>query len=137
MKEPDLVLLGFMLPGTSGFELLRRIRELSGVPVIFLTARDTDEDAVRALKSGADDYVTNPFSGSELLARIEAILRRRVLLDQIEVRRPFVLHDLTINLAKQRIKRGGQMVSLSRTEFRILYHPATNAGWVLTHRMLL
>jgi DNA-binding response OmpR family regulator len=131
------VLLDLMLPGVSGFELLQRIREFSGVPVIFVTARDQDEDTVQALKMGADDYITKPFSPSELLARIEASLRRRLLADQMEVRPSFVLHDLVINFAERRVIVGDQPVSLSATEYKILYELASRAGMALTHDQIL
>jgi two-component system KDP operon response regulator KdpE len=126
-----------MMPGTSGFELLRQVREFSGVPVIFVTARDRDEDTVQALRMGADDYITKPFSPSELLARIEATLRRRVLSDQVEVRPPLVLDGLTINFVQRRVTVNGQPVSLSATEYKILYELASHAGMVLTHGQIL
>ena len=88
VEEPDLILLDLNLGATSGLELLKRIREFSGVPAIFLTASDRTEDTVAALKLGADDYITKPFSPSELLARIEATLRRRALPDTMEARPP-------------------------------------------------
>ena len=136
-EEPDLVLLDVMLPGTSGFDLLQHIREVSGVPVIFLTASNQDDHVVRGLKMGADDYMTKPFSPSELLARIEASLRRRVLSDTLEVRPPFVLDDLTINFTERRVIVGGRPVSLSATEYKLIYELATHAGQVLTHGQIL
>lgn len=137
LEEPELVLLDLMLPGTSGFDLLQRIREFSGVPVIFLTASDREEDAVRALKMGADDYITKPFSPSELLARIEAALRRRLLPDVMEAGPPFVLGDLTVNFAERRVSLAGREVSLSATEYKILYALATNAGRPMTYQQIL
>ena len=137
LEEPDLVVLDLRLPGTSGFEVLQRIRELSQVPVIFLTASDSEEDAVQALKAGADDYITKPFSPSELLARIEAVLRRRATAGPSETRRSLVLEDLTVNFAEREVTLAGEPVSLSATEYKLLYELATHAGRVLTYDQIL
>jgi two-component system KDP operon response regulator KdpE len=137
LEEPDLVVLDLRLPGTSGFDLLQRIRELSQVPVIFLTASDSEEDAVQALKAGADDYITKPFSPSELLARIEAVLRRRATAGPSETRRSLVLEDLTVNFAEREVTLAGEPVSLSATEYKLLYELATHAGRVLTYDQIL
>jgi DNA-binding response OmpR family regulator/signal transduction histidine kinase len=136
-SEPDLVLLDLVLPGTSGFEILQRLREFSGVPVIFLSARDQTEYATRALNMGADDYITKPFSPPELLARIEAALRRRVLADRMEVRPPFILGDLAINFTERWVSIQGKPVHLSATEYKILYELATEPDRVLTHEQIL
>jgi len=137
MEEPHLVLLDLRLPGISGLELLQRIREFSDVPVIFLTASDRDEDTVSALKMGADDYVTKPFSPSELLARIEAALRRRTLPEMAEGRPPFVANGLEINFVERRVALDGRAVLLSAMEYKLLYELATHAGQILTYDQIL
>jgi two-component system KDP operon response regulator KdpE len=137
VKEPDLILLDLIMPETSGFDLLQQIREFSNVPVIIVTASEREEDTVQALKMGADDYVIKPFSQTELFARIEAVLRRRVSPDVLGERPPFALGELSINLAERRVEVGGQPVSLSATEYKLLYELATNAGRLLTHDQLL
>jgi len=137
MEEPDIILLDLRLPGVSGFDLLQRIREFSDVPIIFLTASSRDQDTVSALKMGADDYVTKPFSPSELLARIEAALRRRALPGMAERRPSFVVDGLEINFAERRVTLRGQEISLSATEYKLIYELATHAGQVLTYDQIL
>ena len=137
MEEPDLVLLDLMLSGTSGFDLLKQIREVSGVPVIMLSARERVEDTVRALRMGADDYIGKPFSPSELLARIEAALRRRVRPDQIEMLQPYRMDGLTIDFTRRRVIVDEEEVRLTATEYKLLYELATNAGRILTHDQIL
>jgi PAS domain S-box-containing protein len=137
LEEPDLILLDLMIPGMSGFDLLRQIREFSNVPIIIVTASEREGDTVQALKMGADDYITKPFSPGELFARIEAALRRRVSPDLLEERSPFALGDLRINFAERIVTVAGQPVSLSATEYKLLYELATHAGRVLTHDQLL
>jgi len=137
LEQPDLILLDLRLPGVSGFDLLARIREFSAAPVIFLTASDSSEDTVRALKLGADDYVTKPFAPSELLARIEAALRRRSLPGVGESRPPFKVKGLEINFAERRVILEGKEISLSATEYKLLYELATHSGLVMTFDQIL
>ncbi|MBI4300539.1 MAG: response regulator, partial [Chloroflexi bacterium] len=137
VEQPDLVLLDLMLPGASGFDVLERIREFSEAPVIFLTARSQQEDMVRALKMGADDYITKPFAPAELQARIEVALRRHTTEQPPEQRQPFVLDDLVVNFAERRVIVGNSEVSLSATEYKLLYELASNPGRILTHDQLL
>jgi PAS domain S-box-containing protein len=137
LERPDLVLLDFMLPGVSGLDLMRNIRQFSDVPVIFLTARDTRDDMVNALKMGGDDYITKPFSESELLARIEAVLRRKTMSGMAETTPPHVLDGLTVNFDERRVTVGGQEVSLSATQYKLLYQLTRHAGRVLTYDQIL
>ncbi len=134
---PDLVLLDVAMPGMDGFEALQYIREMSDVPVIMLTVKDEEEDRIRGLDLGADDYVTKPFSPRELASRIRAVLRRTT---QAEEHVPDVVEvddDLKIDFARREVWVRGQLVKLRPTEFRLLYHLVKNAGWILTHEQLL
>ncbi len=136
-KQPDLVLLDLMVPGTGGFETLKHLREISEVPVIVLTGSRSDEDLVSTLKMGADDYITKPFSPSELLARIEAVLRRRPAVERARSRQSFALGDLRIDFVERAVTVDGRPVSLSPTEYKLLCELATHAGRVLTHDQIL
>lgn len=133
--RPDLLLIDLVLPGIGGFELVERIREFSKVPIIFITSRDTRDDAVHALTIGADDYIIKPFSPAELLARIGAVIRREA--SETHLPPQFVLDDLVINFPEGRVWVGGQEVVLSVTEYELLYQLATHAGQVLTHDQIL
>jgi len=135
-SNPDLVVLDVMLPDLDGFEVIRRIRD-SGVrtPVVFLTARDATEDKVRGLTLGGDDYVTKPFSLEELTARIRAVLRRT----SGERSESAVLRfaDLELDEESHEVRRGGTLVSLSPTEFKLLRYLMLNAGRVLSKAQIL
>ena len=136
-EQPDLAILDLNLPGTDGFALLARLREFTGIPVIFLTARDDRDLAAKALRAGADDYVTKPFAPSELVARVEASLRRRVMPDRMEARPPYRCAGLEIDFTERRVSINGGPVALSATEYKLLLELATNAGRVLTHEQIL
>jgi two-component system KDP operon response regulator KdpE len=136
-ETPDVVLLDVGLPHLDGFEVLRRIRQVSDTPVLMLTARGEELDKVRGLEIGADDYVTKPFSPLELLARIKAVLRRSELPPPIRVAPAFAADDLTVNFDSQEVCRGEQPVPLSATEYRLLYQLVRNAGHVVPRETLL
>jgi DNA-binding response OmpR family regulator len=134
---PDLVLLDVMMPDIDGFEVLRTIREISQVPVIMLTAKGEEDDRVRGLELGADDYITKPFSPREMVSRVRAVLRRTETTtatthDLIEVD-----EHLKINFDRREVWLDGELVQLRPTEYRLLYYLVQNAGWVLTHDQIL
>ena len=136
-QRPDLVLLDWMLPLVSGIEVcrqLRRMPETKGVPIIMLTARGEEGDKLRGLDSGADDYVTKPFSPSELIARIRAVMRRARPAVEDETLR---YEDLVMDLASYRVRRNGREIHLGPTEFRLLRHLMENQGRVFSREQLL
>jgi len=136
-RQPDLVLLDWMLPKVSGIEVCRRIRgrpETRNLPIIMLTARGEESDRVRGLDTGADDYLTKPFSMTELIARIRAVLRRiRPGLADDRVGHG----DIVIDRVAHRVKRSGQEVHLGPTEFRLLDHFMRHPGRVFSREQLL
>jgi two-component system KDP operon response regulator KdpE len=137
-REPvDLLTLDLMLPDIDGYELCRRIRAYSDVPIVMLTARAEEASKVRGLTLGADDYVTKPFGADELLARVEAVLRRRGAAAPMVTRPPLVDGDLAVDFARHRVTLGGREVHLTPHEYRLLYHLASNAGRVLVHEEIL
>lgn len=134
---PDLVVMDVMMPGMDGFETLELIREVSNVPVIMLTVRADEEDIVKGLELGADDYVTKPFSPRELASRIKAVLRRAEMPAPPEKETIKIDDYLSIDFRRREVIVGGKRVKLRPTEYRLLYHLVNNAGWVMTHEMLL
>lgn len=136
-EGPDLVILDIMLPGMDGFDVLQKIREYSSVPVIMLTAKDQDVDVVKGLQLGADDYVKKPFSVHELLARVEAVLRRAAPGDDVQARPPFVVGDFTMDFQQRKITVRGKEVKVGPTEYKLLSQLVRNAGRVMLHADLL
>jgi DNA-binding response OmpR family regulator len=135
--NPDIVLLDVMMPDVDGFDVLETFREFTNVPVIMLTAKGEEEDRVRGLELGADDYVTKPFSPRELVSRIKAVLRRTEgatgsMHGLIEVD-----ERLKIDFDRREIWLEGKLVKLRPTEYRLLYHLVQNTGWVVSHDQLL
>lgn len=135
-QSPDLVLLDIVLPGMDGFSLCQEIRGFSDVPVVMLSARDSEVDKVRGLEMGGDDYITKPFSHLELLARVRAVLRRYQ--NQIPaVGEVFESGNLRIDYASRTVTVNGNVVRLTPTEYSLLFHLTRNAGRVLPHHTLL
>ncbi|MBA3073283.1 MAG: response regulator transcription factor [Anaerolineae bacterium] len=137
-KMPDVILLDVMMPDIDGFEALQLIRETSSVPVIMLTAKGEEDDRVKGLELGADDYVTKPFSPRELVSRVRAVLRRTESANAAsEGGQINVDEHLKIDFGRREVKLDGDLVKLRPTEYRLLYHLVQNAGWVLTYDQIL
>lgn len=134
---PDLILLDVMMPDIDGFEVLRIIRETSTIPVIMLTAKGEEDDRVRGLELGADDYVTKPFSPRELVSRVRAVLRRTETSAGISHGLIEVDERLKLDFDRREVWVEGKLVKLRPTEYRLLYHLVQNAGWVISHDQLL
>ena len=136
-KNPDLVLLDVMMPILDGFAACERIREFSNVPIIVVTARGSENDRVRGLDLGADDYIVKPFSATELLARVRAVLRRVQTSGSAFQQAIFTHGDLRIDFARAEVFKNDKIVFLSATEYRLLLQFAHNVGAVLTSEQLL
>lgn len=130
---PDLVILDLAMPGMSGLEVCRRVREFSTVPIIILSAKGSESDKVAALDLGADDYVTKPFGTDELLARVRAVLRRLSTTND----RVLSVGDVTIDIDERRVAIGAKEIRLTPKEFDVFRYLVSNAGKVVTHRALL
>jgi two-component system KDP operon response regulator KdpE len=134
---PDVILLDVMMPDIDGFEVLETIRDFSNVPVIMLTAKGEEDDRVRGLEGGADDYITKPFSPRELVSRIKAVLRRTEGATGSTHGLLEIDKRLKIDFDRREIWLEGKLVKLRPTEYRLLYHLVQNAGWVVSHDQLL
>jgi DNA-binding response OmpR family regulator len=136
-KVPDLIIMDVMMPKLDGITTCERIRQFSNVPIIILTARGEEQDRVRGLNVGADDYIVKPFSADELLARVRAVLRRAHTTEQVTPNRYFVHGNLKIDFARAEVWKENKPVFLSATEYRLLIQFAHNVGQVLSAEDLL
>jgi two-component system, OmpR family, KDP operon response regulator KdpE len=136
-RGPDLVILDVGLPDMDGIEVCRKLRETSRVPILMLTARASDSDKVTGLESGADDYLTKPFSTPELVARVRALLRRVRIADTEGPTAEFRCGDFVIDYQRRKVQMRGEEVRLSATEFKLLEELCRNAGRVLLREELL
>jgi len=136
-RHPDLVILDVMMPKLDGISTCERIRQFSNIPIIILTARGEEQDRVRGLDVGADDYVVKPFSATELVARVRAVLRRAQTTDSAIQNRYFIHGNLKIDFARAEVWRDNKPIFLSATEYRLLIQFAHHVGQVLSAEDLL
>lgn len=134
-ENPDVVILDLGLPDISGITVVKRLRQLSEIPILILSARSQEQDKIEALEAGADDYLTKPFSTGELNARLQALLRRTIR--TLAVNDIFVTGELTVNPALRKVLIAGNEVRLTPIEYRLLSILIRHAGLVLTHNYLL
>jgi len=134
--SPDLIVLDIGLPGLDGLEVCAAVRRRSTIPILILSAHGSEQDIIRALELGADDYLTKPFGVGELLARVQAILRRVIRFAPKSDHR-FLCDDLSVDFETHQVTLADQEVKLTRTEYELLAYLAKHAGRVLTHRALL
>ena len=137
MELPDLTILDIGMPEMDGFEVCSRIREWSQMPIIMLSARSDEIDKVKCLELGADDYITKPFGTKELIARVQAVLRRSEISPHPLGQASFISGDLEINFVKHQVSVGEKEVKLTPTEYNLLQELALNAGKVLSYTHLL
>jgi len=135
-QRPDIAVLDIMMPGISGLEVMRKLRERGSMPVILVSAKNTNMDRVRGLELGADDYISKPFDPEELSARIRAVLRRAGS-DQAKPASVVRAGNVEVDLEKRLVKKNGTIVKLTRTEWMLLQHLAANAGKVMINNQLL
>jgi two-component system KDP operon response regulator KdpE len=136
-RQPDVVILDLGLPDMDGLEVIRRLREWTRVPIIVLSARGQERAKVEALDAGADDYIAKPFGADELLARIRVALRHTAGAGREGAEAKFAVGGLEVDLARRLVRRDGQEIHLTPTEYRLLTTLVRHAGKVLTHRQLL
>jgi len=136
-RAPDVVLLDLGLPDIDGLEVTRRLREWSDVPIIVISAREQEQDKIKALDAGADDYLTKPFGAGELLARIRVAMRHKALREAGQHESIFTLGNLRVDLARRQVFLNEKEVHLTPIEYKLLTVLIKNAGKVLTHRQLL
>lgn len=134
-QAPDLVILDLSMPGMDGLQVCRELRTWLTVPILVLSVHTTDVDKIAALDTGADDYLTKPFSAGELLARLRALVRRATA--AISPPPTIAVGDMEVDIARRRVFRSGVEIALTRTEFDILAYLARNADCVVTSKMLL
>ena len=136
-ESPDVVILDIGLPDMDGYSVLKEVRRFSDVPVLMLTVRGEDTDIAKGLEMGADDYITKPFSHIELIARVQAVLRRSQGLAVSDEERPFSSGKLSVDFNRNEVLLDGEPIKLTSTERKLLYYLIRNEGRILSHESLL
>ena len=136
-KQPDLILLDVMMPRMDGWETAHRVRQMSQVPIIMLTAKDEESDKLKGFAAGVDDYVTKPFSFAEIVARVQAVLNRARQVPPDHKPKRYVSGALVVDTDSRRVTKNGKVLELTPTEYRLLATLAENTGRVLSHEQLL
>jgi two-component system, OmpR family, KDP operon response regulator KdpE len=136
-RSPDIILLDLGLPDIDGLEVTRRLREWSDIPIIVLSAREQEQDKIKALDAGADDYLTKPFGAGELLARIRVAIRHKVMRQSTTGEPVFILDNLRVDMSRRQAFLNEQEVHLTPIEYKLLTILIQNAGKVVTHSQLL
>jgi DNA-binding response OmpR family regulator len=136
-KQPDLILLDVMMPRMDGWETAHRVRQMSQVPIIMLTAKDEESDKLKGFAAGVDDYVTKPFSFAEIVARVQAVLNRARQVPPDHKPKRYSSGALVIDTESRRVTKDGKALELTPTEYRLLATLAENTGRVLSHEQLL
>jgi len=136
-ESPDVVILDIGLPDMDGYQVLKEIRRFADVPVLMLTVRGEDTDVAKGLELGADDYITKPFSHIELIARVQAVLRRSQGLAVTDEERPFTSGKLSVDFNRNEVLINGKSIKLTSTERKLLYYLIRNEGRILSHESLL
>ena len=136
-RSPDIILLDLGLPDIDGLEVTRRLREWSDIPIIVLSAREQEQDKIKALDAGADDYLTKPFGAGELLARIRVAIRHKVMRQSTTGEPVFILDNLRVDMSQRQVFLNEQEVHLTPIEYKLLTVLIQNAGKVVTHSQLL
>jgi len=138
VEQPDLVLLDIVLAGEEdGYEVARRVREFSEVPIVMLTAKARESDLLQGFAAGADDYLTKPFSSKELLVRLRAVLKRASQDHAVPLQAEIQCGSLRIEMARRQVSVEGEEIHLTRTEYNLLHELAAHANQILTHEQLL
>lgn len=135
--KPDIIILDVSMPGLSGFDVTKKLRATSDVPVIILTAKGLEDDKVQGLELGADDYIVKPFGAKELMARVDAVIRRASAASPGAEQAAFEFANLRINFAQRRVQLNGDAIELTPTEYSVLYHLVSNYDRVVTQGELL